>query len=195
MKFRRTIIPYDPRLKPLARKLRNNSTVSEVLLWNGLKNKQMKGYDFHRQKPLFQYIVDFFCNELLLAIEIDGVSHDYKPDEDEIRQKELEDYGIKFMRFFDADVKRDVNGVLRAIEEWIEEFEGRHIRSNKEHTPNPSQEGNSTSYTDNTSQKGKDFKHTPSPSREGNSTSYTPKSSREGNRTAYTHELSQIKNL
>lgn len=74
--FKRKIIPYKPYLKQLARNLRNNSTVSEIILWKYLQGKQMKGYDFHRQKPLGNYIVDFYCNELMLAIEIDGDSHD-----------------------------------------------------------------------------------------------------------------------
>ena len=73
--MKRKIIPYDPKLKELARQLRNNSTYTEIMLWNCLKNKQMKGYDFHRQKPLYNSIVDFFCNELMLAIEVDGESH------------------------------------------------------------------------------------------------------------------------
>ena len=68
--MRRKIIPYNPALKEKARELRNNSTKTEIMLWMYLKGKQMKGYDFHRQKPLDEYIVDFFCNELLLAIEI-----------------------------------------------------------------------------------------------------------------------------
>jgi very-short-patch-repair endonuclease len=138
MNTRRIIIPYDPALKQLARKLRNNSTLSEILLWKGLKNKQMKGYDFHRQKPLFRYVVDFFCNELLLAIEIDGASHENKSDEDQDRQMELEEFGITFLRFDDKYVRRDVNNTLLAIEMWIEEYE----RKNEEHTPGPSREGN-----------------------------------------------------
>jgi very-short-patch-repair endonuclease len=52
--------PYNPALKERARELRNNSTLSEVLLWNELKNGKMKGKDFHRQKPIMDYIVDFF---------------------------------------------------------------------------------------------------------------------------------------
>ena len=73
--MRRKIITYNSRLKEKARELRNNSTFTEVMLWNYLKKKQMKGYDFHRQKPLDEYIVDFFCIELMLAIEVDGESH------------------------------------------------------------------------------------------------------------------------
>ena len=94
----------------------------------------MRGYDFHRQKPIKNYIVDFFCNELMLAIEIDGYTHHFEQvfEKDEKRQKELEFLGIKFLRFDDAEVIQDILNVLRGIEAWIDE-----------HTPNPSQEGNS----------------------------------------------------
>jgi len=54
-------IYYNPKIKPLARKLRNNSTMSEILLWEELKGLKMKGYQFLRQKPIGEYIVDFFC--------------------------------------------------------------------------------------------------------------------------------------
>ncbi|MEK7486591.1 MAG: DUF559 domain-containing protein [Planctomycetota bacterium] len=57
---RRKIIPYHPKLKEFARRLRNKSTFSEVLLWMHLRNKGMKKYDFHRQKPLGKYIVHLF---------------------------------------------------------------------------------------------------------------------------------------
>ena len=83
---RRNIIPYNPRLKELSRQLRNNSTLAEVLLWNQIKNKKIGGYKFLRQKPIDRYIVDFFCYELMLAIEVDGETHNYSVDEDEIRQ-------------------------------------------------------------------------------------------------------------
>jgi very-short-patch-repair endonuclease len=72
----RNIYHYNPKLKKRARQLRNNSTLSEVLLWNELKSGKMKGKDFHRQKPILNFIVDFFCPELELVIEIDGNSHD-----------------------------------------------------------------------------------------------------------------------
>ena len=74
--MRRKIIPYQPYLKEYARKLRTKSTKSEIVLWKCLKGKQMRGYDFHRQKPLLDYIADFFCHELLLVIEVDGASHE-----------------------------------------------------------------------------------------------------------------------
>ena len=118
---RRKIIPYNPKLKPLARKLRNNSTKSEVLLWNYLKGKQLKGFDFHRQKPIGNYIVDFFCNELNLAIEIDGESHYGNKRYDEVRQKEIEKLGVKFLRFDESEIYYNMANVIKAIEVWVEE--------------------------------------------------------------------------
>lgn len=101
-------IYYNPRLKGLARELRNNSTLSEVLLWQQVKNKQLRGYDFHRQKPIDEYIVDFFCSNLNLIIEIDGESHDRKSEEDKKRQSRLESLGFHFLRFWDSDVKQNM---------------------------------------------------------------------------------------
>ncbi len=119
--MRRKIIPYDPALKEKARQLRNNSTTTEIKLWRYLKGKQMCGYDFHRQKPIDKYIVDFFCCELMLAIEIDGLSHFGKEDYDKKRQTELENLGVKFLRFDDDDVFYNSEKVLNTIEQWIKE--------------------------------------------------------------------------
>ena len=117
------IIRYNPKLKEFARNLRNNSTMSEILLWKKLKGKQVCGYDFHRQKPLDNYIVDFFCNELILAIEIDGRSHHYKVLADQKRQNILESLGVYFIRFTDYEVKTNMNNVLRVSEAKIIELE------------------------------------------------------------------------
>jgi very-short-patch-repair endonuclease len=116
---------YNPKLKEYAKELRTNSTLSEVLLWRQLNNKKMKGYDFHRQKPIDEYIVDFYCSKLNLVIEIDGITHDYKIEKDIKRQKRLESFGIHFLRFLDSDIKNNLQGVLIFIEEWINEFETR----------------------------------------------------------------------
>lgn len=118
-------IPYNPKLKNVAKKLRKNMTLAEVLLWNHLKGKQICEYDFHGQKPIENYIVDFFCSELMLAIEIDGNSHDDKYEKDILRQKEIEKFGVNFLRFSDREVKANVESVLRGIENWIKEYEGR----------------------------------------------------------------------
>nr|MBN2278016.1 endonuclease domain-containing protein [candidate division Zixibacteria bacterium] len=117
--MKREIIKYNPDLKKKARQLRNNSTASEKILWHYLKGKQRRGYDFHRQKPVDQFIIDFFCNELLLAIEIDGSSHEGKKIEDKIRQAKLESLGIEFLRFYDSDVKTNIEGVVVTIDNWI----------------------------------------------------------------------------
>ena len=100
------IIPYNSELNEYARKLRNNSTLSEILLWNEIKNQKILGYKFERQKIIKNYIVDFFCYELMLVIEIDGSTHDYKREKDEKRQYEIEKLGIKFIRYSDLDIKR-----------------------------------------------------------------------------------------
>jgi very-short-patch-repair endonuclease len=124
--MRNKIIPYEPHLKELARQLRNKSTCAEVLLWKQLSGKKMYGYDFHRQKPLLKYIVDFFSPQLMLVIEIDGITHldEEALNRDNKRQKELEAIGIRFLRFSDQMVRYDMPNVLRAIEFWIEENGG-----------------------------------------------------------------------
>ncbi len=116
--MKRKIVYYNPALKEKARELRNNSTTSEIKLWKFLKKKQMCGYDFHRQKPLGNYIVDFFCNELKLAIEIDGLSHLNNEEYDKLRQKELEDLGVHFLRFQDDEVYYNIGRVIEIIEQW-----------------------------------------------------------------------------
>jgi len=126
--MRRNIIPYNPNLKELARKLRNDSTLGEVLLWNELKNKQMYGYDFHRQKPLLNYIVDLYCYELNLVIEIDGHYHNYEEqyEADLIRDEELEKYDLIILRFTKQEVRKDMVNVLRAIEQHVLEYGSNH---------------------------------------------------------------------
>lgn len=115
------IIPYEPHLKEYAKILRKNSTLSEVLLWNKIKNKAFD-VQFHRQVPILNYIVDFYCHEISLAIEIDGDSHLYKYDYDLKRQNEIEKYNIKFIRFSDADVKNNMFSVLLSLEVVINEL-------------------------------------------------------------------------
>lgn len=121
MKHRNKIIPYEPHLKQLARELRKNSTLSEVLLWMKIKNKTL-GVEFHRQVPILSYIVDFYCHELQLAIEIDGNSHDDKEEKDKIRQTEMENWGVEFIRFQDIDIKKNMNAVLNELIYRIEEM-------------------------------------------------------------------------
>ncbi len=117
------IIPYRKDLKLLARKLRNKSTLAEVLLWCELRNKQILGFQFHRQVPMLDYIVDFYCHELQLVIEIDGESHSIEliAINDADRQKRLEAEGVKFIRFDDIEVKQNMAVVINDILNWIEQ--------------------------------------------------------------------------
>ena len=125
MSPRRKIIPYRKELVPIAKKLRKNSTPGEIELWKGLKKKQILGYDFDRQKPIHKYIVDFYCKDLRLAIEIDGRSHDFKIGYDQLRQQELENLGVTFLRFTESDTKKYTQNVLTEIEGWILKHYGR----------------------------------------------------------------------
>jgi len=115
------IIPYNPKLKEYARQLRNDSTLAEVLVWENIKNRAL-GVQFHRQVPMLNYIVDFYCHELMLAVEIDGNSHDYRYFEDADRQNKLEEYGVQFIRFSDSDVKNNMFSVSMSLEEKVKEL-------------------------------------------------------------------------
>ena len=125
---KRKIIPYNSKLTALARKLRNESTETEIYLWLKLKGKQMYGYDFHRQKPIDNYILDFFCYDLLLGIEVDGYSHEILEvyNKDRIKEKRMNELGITILRFSDFEVLKDMENVIRAIEFFILEFEKIH---------------------------------------------------------------------
>ncbi|MFA6150735.1 MAG: endonuclease domain-containing protein [Chitinophagaceae bacterium] len=119
--MKRKIIPYNPALVSLAKQLRQNMTIGEALLWSELRKKKMMGYDFDRQRPILSYIVDFYCKDLQLAIEIDGGSHDDKFEEDRKRQSDLEALGVCFLRFEECVVRSDIKNVLYTIQNWIEE--------------------------------------------------------------------------
>ncbi len=132
---KRKIIWYNPKLIPFARELRNHSTKSEIIFWLKIKGKEFYGYDFHRQKPIDNYIIDFYCDELFLGIEIDGYSHQFLEvfNKDTKKEKRLNELGITVLRFSDEQVLKDMENVIRALEEYIDNYE--------KHTPGPSREG------------------------------------------------------
>ncbi|MEZ4968354.1 MAG: DUF559 domain-containing protein [Flavobacteriaceae bacterium] len=105
------IIPYNPKLKAFTRELRKNSTLSEILLWSQIKRKAF-GIEFHQQVPMLNYIVDFYSHEIMLAIEIDGNSHDHKQNYDHRRQYELEQYGVNCLRISNKEIKQQMFSVL-----------------------------------------------------------------------------------
>ncbi|HLR25984.1 MAG TPA: endonuclease domain-containing protein [Fodinibius sp.] len=113
------IIPYESHLVEKARNLRNNSTPAEKRLWKYLRRKQIHQFDFDRQKPIDRYIVDFYCKELKLAIEIDGKYHSHQYNYDQARQKRLETFGIHFLRFSEKEVLNDIDNVLRVIGQGV----------------------------------------------------------------------------
>lgn len=123
--MKRSIIPYNPNLKVLAKQLCQNMTFSEVKRWNELKNGQLMGYDFDRQRPIGNYIVDFFCKDLQLAIEVDGITHLDKNViiKDFIRQEDIESYGVCFLRFDALLVVNKVEAAIREIRDWIVAYE------------------------------------------------------------------------
>jgi len=122
---KRKIIPYNPRLKELARDLRNNSTKSEIILWKELKGKFEGKYDFHRQKPIDNYIADFFCHELKLVIEIDGETHNWEEIQKKDFEKEcrLNELGLNVLRFSDADIFKRLDATVETIRKYISAFE------------------------------------------------------------------------
>jgi very-short-patch-repair endonuclease len=114
---------YNKALQPLARNLRNNGTKAEACLWKYvLKTGLMNGFNFKRQRPVLNYIADFLCAELMLIIVVDGLSHDLKDAQkrDAERDARLKNAGYTVLRFSNNDVLRNIAGVRRAIEEWIE---------------------------------------------------------------------------
>ena len=120
MKFK-----YNPIIKGIAKELRNNMTNAEKATWRMLKQKQLRGYDFHRQKPLGNYIADFYCYPLRLVIEINEVMH---LDEKVQKYKKMKDQcfnslGLTVLRFTDDLVLKNWNIVEREIIKYIEEYE------------------------------------------------------------------------
>lgn len=104
------------------RQLRRNSTSAEVILWQALRNKQVKGRKFRRQHTIGRYIVDFFCLEEKLVIEVDGHSH-YNTGTshaDEVRDAWLRAQGYKVIRFENEEVYRHLERVIWAIEDSFE---------------------------------------------------------------------------
>ena len=90
-----------------------------------LKQKQLRGYDFHRQKPLGNYIADFYCYPLRLVIEIDGISHLYEDVQknDKIKEQYFNSLGLIVLRFTDDLVLGNWNLVERELIKYIEEYE------------------------------------------------------------------------
>ena len=101
----------------VAAALRQHETVSEAILWEALRNRRLVGRKFKRQVPIAQFVVDFYCAEEKLAVEIDGKVHDFQQEADHLRQQEIELLGIRFMRITSEQVERQLDATLQIIEE------------------------------------------------------------------------------
>ena len=123
--MKRKIIPYNSNLKILAKTLHKQMTFYELKLWMHLNKSQMMGYDFDRQRPMLNYIVDFYCKDLQLVIEVDGITHHDEKivAKDEVRDDELEEYGVTVVRLNALDVVNNIGHSLQIIENWILEYE------------------------------------------------------------------------
>lgn len=128
---------YNSKLKERARQLRNHSTRSEIRLWLYLKGKKVMGYDFHRQKPIGNYIADFYCPKVQLVIEVDGYTHNFEEvvKKDHKKQGYLENLGITVLRFKDEEVIEEIDSVLKRIEQYILEYNTGSHREKALHTP------------------------------------------------------------
>ena len=104
------------------RHLRKNSTKPEIIIWQKLRNRQIGGFKFRRQYSIGKYIVDFYCSELNLIIEIDGDVHVYKKEDDKTREIFLENRGLKIIRYTNYEVRTNLIGVLEDILRKCEEL-------------------------------------------------------------------------
>lgn len=115
---------YNKKLKGFAKENRTEGTKAEAALWKYvLKAKQMKGYQFNRQRPVLNYIADFICKPLNLIIEVDGVTHEDNTARDYIKTKSLEEVGYIVIRFSDENVLKNIDSVSNEIELGIEKIE------------------------------------------------------------------------
>ena len=115
------MLQYKKDLKPFSRQLRKNLTDAEKLLWSKIRCKQLKGCQFYRQKPISNFIVDFYCPKANLVIELDGGQH-YAVDgraKDKRRDEYMRKMGLKVIRFSDREVFDDIKAVTEKIWSYL----------------------------------------------------------------------------
>ena len=115
------MLPYNRNLKQYSRQLRKNMTDAERHLWTKIRMKQLNGYRFYRQKPIGDYIVDFFCPRAKLVIEVDGSQHfsAEMTGYDRIRAECMKGLGLRVLRFTNTEILKHVEGVVESIEKEI----------------------------------------------------------------------------
>lgn len=117
------MLTYAKHLKCFARDLRKNMPLAEVLLWSKLRGKQVLEMRFNRQKPLLNYIVDFYCHQAKLVIECDGSQHFEGEHEccDQKRDILLSEQGILVLRFDNSQIITKIDSVMQAILDTVTE--------------------------------------------------------------------------
>lgn len=106
-------------LRARAHELRIQTTPPERRLWYRLKGRQRLGFKFRCQHVIDRFIVDFYCAEARLVIEIDGETHHLTHEQDQERAAYLEGLGLRVLRFTNAEVRDALEGVVRAIEQAL----------------------------------------------------------------------------
>lgn len=111
------MLRYGQHLKKFSRRLRNEMTDAEKLLWSKIRGKQLKGFQVYRQKPIGRFVVDFYCPKAKLVIELDGGQHYSEANyaKDESRDRYMDGIGLKVLRFSDKEVFENLPEVLEEI--------------------------------------------------------------------------------
>lgn len=124
--------------------LRKSMTFSEVKLWMHLNKFQMMGYDFDRQRPMLNYIVDFYCKDLKLVIEVDGITHfdENVVAKDMVRDGDLAMYEVSVIRLNALELVDNINHALQIIANWILDYEKKngvldHVLIKRKSSPTP----------------------------------------------------------
>ena len=112
-----------PQVEAAARRLRQNLTPAEALLWSALRGRQVLGLKFRCQHPLDRFILDFYCPAYKLAIEVDGEIHTEQVGYDSARTEQLEEYGYHMLRFSNQEVLENLSSVINEIKSWIRKEE------------------------------------------------------------------------
>jgi very-short-patch-repair endonuclease len=110
-----------PKIFRRAEELRKNMTRAELILWNHLRLKQMKGLTFRRQHPVNNFIADFYCHKKRLVVEVDGKIHNIEEikERDEGREYMMKELGLSVLRFTNNEVLNDIKNVLMKIEQHL----------------------------------------------------------------------------
>jgi very-short-patch-repair endonuclease len=119
-------LKYNPKIRERAKSISRQMTKAEQILWfNMLKSRQQEGFKFVKQKQVFSYIVDFYCSELLLVIELDGSSHNDKIEYDKQRDAFLRSCGLEVVKISNNDAEKNLEGVYLHLQKIVK------LRKNK----------------------------------------------------------------